>query len=151
MSSSNTIHFYSHNIGKYQCFSNFSSHPVTINGKIYPTTEHYFQAQKFPDYPNYMEAIRTSHTPYMAKKLGSTRNYKLRDDWEEVKEQVMEKCLYAKFTQHENIKNILLTTGDKILVEHTPYDKYWGDGLDGSGKNRLGILLMELREKLRES
>ena len=58
-------------------------------------------------------------------------------------------ALRAKFTQHEELKATLLGTGDAILVEHTANDSYWGDGGDGSGKNRLGQLLMKLREELR--
>ncbi len=61
----------------------------------------------------------------------------------------MREALKAKFTQNEDLKNILLETGDAILVEHTENDNYWGDGGDGNGKNMLGKLLMELREELR--
>jgi len=53
--------------------------------------------------------------------------------------------LKHKFTQNEHCKNILLSTGDCELIEHTTKDSYWGDGGDGSGKNRLGFLLMKLR------
>jgi ribA/ribD-fused uncharacterized protein len=54
----------------------------------------------------------------------------------------MREALFAKFTQHEELKAILLETGDAILVEHTEKDSYWGDGGDGSGKNRLGACLV---------
>lgn len=53
--------------------------------------------------------------------------------------------LTAKFTQNENIRLKLLETGDRKLIEHTDRDKFWGDGGNGEGKNRLGILLMKLR------
>lgn len=53
--------------------------------------------------------------------------------------------LKHKFTQNEHCRNVLILTRDRQLIEHTPKDKYWGDGGDGSGKNRLGILLMKLR------
>ena len=59
-------------------------------------------------------------------------------------------ALYAKFTQHERLTKMLLDTGDRKLVEHTTRDSYWGDGGDGSGQNRLGKLLMKLREELRK-
>ena len=72
----------------------------------------------------------------------------IRSDWVEVKEDVMLKALHAKFTQHIALKNILLGTGDRLLVQRSPDDRYWGDGGDGSGKNRLGILLMRLRKLL---
>lgn len=55
--------------------------------------------------------------------------------------------LRAKFTQNENLKKKLLETGDRILREHTGRDKYWGDGgKKFTGKNRLGFLLMEVRQ-----
>jgi len=56
----------------------------------------------------------------------------------------------ARFSQHEDLKRLLLDTGDAKLVEHTTNDDYWGDGGDGSGKNMLGRLLMEVREELRK-
>jgi hypothetical protein len=62
----------------------------------------------------------------------------------------MKDGLICKFTQDEDLKNILLGTGKSLLVEHTKNDSYWGDGGDGSGKNRLGKLLMEVREELRQ-
>ena len=60
----------------------------------------------------------------------------------------MREALRAKFTQHPALRSLLLSTGDETIVEHTENDNYWGDGGDGSGRNRLGVLLMELREKL---
>ena len=81
--------------------------------------------------------------------MGRSRKLPLRHDWESVKEQVMMDALRAKFTQHDDLKAILLGTGDATLVEHTANDSYWGDGGDGSGKNRLGHLLMQLRAELR--
>ena len=71
-----------------------------------------------------------------------------RSDWEQVKEDVMFKALQAKFTQHEYLRRMLVETKERKLVEHSPYDSYWGDGGDGSGKNRLGELLMILRGDL---
>ena len=58
--------------------------------------------------------------------------------------------LFHKFTQNEDMKKKLLQTKDSKLVEHTKNDKYWADGGNGSGQNRLGILLMKLRDQLRQ-
>lgn len=129
-------------------FSNFHANPIVIDGSTWPTTEHYFQAQKFNNNAIHFEKIRKATTPALAKTLGSTRSVKLRPDWEAVKEQVMAKALRAKFTQHESLKQYLLQTGDADLVEHTDRDKYWGDGGNGTGQNRLGHLLMQLRTEL---
>lgn len=141
------IHFYS-TTGDYGCFSNFSRHPVFLKGKRWPTSEHYFQAQKFAGEPD-EEEVRRANKPMLAAQMGRDRKRPLRRDWEAVKEQVMLDALRAKFTQHEELREILLGTGEAVLVEHTANDSYWGDGGDGSGKNRLGALLMRVREELR--
>jgi ribA/ribD-fused uncharacterized protein len=73
----------------------------------------------------------------------------LRPDWEAVKVDVMRRAVRAKFTQHTELRAILLETADAILVEHTARDAFWGDGGDGSGRNVLGQILMEVREELR--
>lgn len=146
MTSDNTIYFYSSS-GKYGCFSNFSNHPIRLEGKIWPTTEHYFQAKKFEG-TIFEEQIRKANTPGTAAKIGRKRSLPLRQDWELVKENIMLNALLAKFRQHSDIKQILLDTGDAKLVEHTVNDKYWADGGDGSGQNRLGHLLETVRSTL---
>jgi len=92
--------------------------------------------------------VRIAKTPSMSAKLGRSRSLPLRADWEVVKEDVMRDALRAKFDQHPKLKALLLSTGDAELIEHTRNDRYWADGGDGTGKNRLGILLMELRAEL---
>jgi ribA/ribD-fused uncharacterized protein len=141
------IHFYG-TTGEYGCFSNFSKHPVFLKGKRSPTSEHYFQAQKFAGEPD-EEEVRMAKTAMIAARMGRDRKRPFRRDWEAVKERVMLDALRAKFTQHEELTAVLLDTGDAVLVEHTANDSYWADGGDGSGKNRLGVLLMQLREELR--
>jgi len=129
-------------------FSNFSAHPIKLNGHTWPTTEHYFQGQKFPGTAQEKE-IRETKSPMIAARLGRSRKVPIRKDWEQVKENIMRDALRAKFTQHPELKALLLGTGDATLIEHTTNDSYWGDGGDGSGRNRLGLLLMELRGELR--
>ena len=85
----------------------------------------------------------------IAARLGRSRNAAIRADWEVVKVSVMADAVRAKFTQHENLREILLSTGDATIVEHTANDLYWGDGGDGTGKNMLGQVLMQIREELR--
>lgn len=129
-------------------FSNFAAFPVQLKGREWPTTEHYFQAQKFAG-TEYEETIRRANSPMIAARLGRSRAHPLRVDWESVKDEIMREALLAKFTQHPKLKSLLLSTGDAELVEHTKNDSYWADGGDGTGKNRLGKLLMELRPKFR--
>lgn len=87
----------------------------------------------------------------IAARLGRSRKQKLRRDWESVKDDIMRKAVLAKFTQHADLRTLLLSTADAKLVEHTENDSYWGDGGDGSGKNMLGRILMEVRTTLHES
>ena len=141
------IHFYGVR-EEHGCFSNFWRAPIRIDGKRWPTSEHYFQAQKFAGEPD-EEEVRLAKTPRQAADMGRDRRRPLRRDWESAKEAVMAKALAAKFAQHDDLRAVLLGTGDALLVEHTVNDSYWGDGGDGSGKNRLGHLLMRLRDELR--
>jgi len=142
------INFYSTK-EEYGCFSNFAAYPIKLQGKTWPTSEHYFQAQKFPGTAREVE-IRTTKSPMIAARLGRSRDFKLRHDWEAVKDAIMREAVLAKFTQHEDIRAVLLGTGDAKLVEHTTNDDYWGDGGDGHGKNKLGLILMSVREELRQ-
>ena len=132
------------------CFSNFYNAPIVIDGAEWKTSEHYFQAMKFATTdPAYMEKIKQVAKPGESARLGRSRSHPLRSDWEEVKDDIMRQALKAKFTQHPNLKKILMSTGKADLVEHTKNDRYWGDGGDGTGKNMLGTLLVELRESLK--
>lgn len=131
-------------------FSNFAHFPIKLAKKLWPTTEHYFQAQKFKDAKD-QEQIRQAKTPMIAAKLGRDRKKKLRRDWESAKVNVMRDALMAKFTQHDELKKLLLSTNEAKLIEHTENDDYWGDGGNGKGKNMLGKLLMQIREKLKNS
>lgn len=142
-----TINFYS-TIGDYGCFSNFSRHHLFLKDKMWKTSEHYFQAQKFAG-TSHEEELRLADSPMQVAKMGRDRKRPLRKDWEEIKDDIMREALRAKFTQNKELSKILLETGDAELVEHTTNDNYWGDGGDGSGKNMLGKFLMKLREELR--
>ncbi len=143
-----TINFYGTR-GPYGCFSNFSRHPVFLDGKRWPTSEHYFQAMKFPDNPERQELVRLAKSPGQSKKIGWRRDVPIRPDWDVHRDQVMLEVLRAKFTQHDELRETLLGTGEQKLVEHTSRDFYWGDGGDGSGQNKLGELLMQVRDELR--
>ena len=131
-------------------FSNFAPFPINVDGERWPTSEHYFQAQKFED-ESYRQTIRKTKSPMQAARLGRDRKQKLRRDWESVKVGIMRNAVMAKFTQHAELHSLLLSTGEAKIVEHTENDDYWGDGGDGSGKNMLGRILMEVRDKLRQA
>lgn len=143
-----TIPFYS-TADEYGEFSNFAAFPIRLDTQMWPTSEHYFQAQKFLA-AEHREEIRQAKSPMIAARLGRSRKKPLRRDWESCKVAIMRKAVLAKFTQHQELRELLLGTGDAKLVEHTSNDDYWGDGGDGHGKNMLGRILMEVREQLRD-
>ncbi|KAI5072874.1 hypothetical protein GOP47_0012980 [Adiantum capillus-veneris] len=153
------IHFYHQHKSPYGCFSNFYAAEIFLDGKKWPTTEHYFQAMKFPSDPALVERVRTTSTPSKAAAFGRDRRFPLRQDWNKefvgadgrttnTKLEVMRIALRAKFDQHPLLRQTLLSTRGCKLVERTANDHYWGDGGDGSGKNMLGKLLMGLRDSL---
>jgi hypothetical protein len=92
-------------------------------------------------------------SPSEAKRAG--RRVKLRSDWEEVKDNIMYELVLAKFSKYEDIRKVLLSTGDDEIVEVTTWhDLYWGvcgcPNCQGGGKNMLGKILMRVRDELRE-
>jgi N-glycosidase YbiA len=142
------IYFYSTR-DEYGCFSNFSRHGFELDGLWWETSEHYFQAQKFVTTDrDWFEKIREVKTPKDAAKMGRDRSHLLRSDWEQVKDSIMQQAVLRKFGTHADIREILLATGDELIVENAPGDYYWGCGKDGSGKNKLGQILMAVREIL---
>lgn len=142
------IYFYSTREEPYGCFSNFSAHGVQLEGEWWPTTEHFFQAQKFQNEKDRRD-ILVAPSPKEAANRGRDRSRPLRPDWEEIKDDVMRQAIRAKFTGHPKLREILLATGDEEIVENTSHDYYWGCGKNGGGKNMLGLILMEVRAELR--
>ena len=138
------IKFYRIN-DEYGDFSNFAPYPIWLDNKLWKTTEHYFQAMKFTDKKK-QEKIRAMDRPKDAAVNG--RKWEgLRDNWEWIKESVMKTALRAKFDQHPKLRELLFSTGSAKIVEHTARDSFGGDGGDGTGRNALGRLLVELREE----
>ena len=136
----------------YGCFSNFSLHPIQLEGTYWQTVEHYYQAQKFVGTENQglIQVIRDAPTPMEAAKLGRDRTLKLRPDWEQMKPQVMWQGVLTKFLTHTDIQAILLDTGEELIVEDSPTDYYWGCGQDKTGQNQLGKTLMNVRKEIRQ-
>ncbi|MEM7302034.1 MAG: NADAR family protein [Pseudomonadota bacterium] len=149
MTYTDTIYFYAQT-DDHSEFSNFAPYGVEMEGQWWRTVEHYFQAMKFHD-SGYQEKIRLSNKPRDAKALGMTRKLPLRDDWESVKDTIMLEAVRKKFQTHEVPRNLLLGTGEAMIVENAPMDSYWGCGPDGQGLNKLGKILMQVREELRAS
>ena len=133
--------------GEYAFLSNYSASPFRINYVLFPTMEHYFQANKADNQNDYLH-IAYAPTPGEAKRLG--RKIQLRPDWEEIKDNVMLTGLRKKFANPE-LRNLLLATGDEELVEGNYWgDTYWGV-CNGVGQNKLGKLLMQVREEIKNN
>lgn len=132
--------------GEYFFLSNFYMRNIeTVNG-VFPSVEHMFMAEKSTSTEDY-EMIRQSSSPKEARQIG--RIIELRSDWEDVKDEIMYEACYYKFSQHEDLRQRLLATDDKVLVEGNKWgDDYWGK-CTPNGKNVLGKILMRVREELR--
>lgn len=116
------------------------------------TVEHYYQAQKFVGTSDavIIPLIHNAETPELAAALGRNPTHQIRLDWEEVKTQVMREAVLKKFLTHTDIREILLTTGDNLIVENSPTDYFWGCGAEKTGHNHLGKVLMSVREEIRK-
>lgn len=131
--------------GPYYWLSNFYEAPVVYGGRRYRSNEAAFQASKCPGQASEFVDLN----PSQAKRLG--RHIKLRDDWEQVKDGIMYEICRQKFLQNPSLLQKLLATGDKPLIEGNTWgDKYWGV-CNGVGQNRLGQILMRVRQELREA
>ena len=138
------IYFYS-NKEEYGWLSNFERSEEMVDGIIYQTNEHYYQSEKAVS-KDIKEWIINAPSPYLAMKAGrSLREKELYPGWNDVKFYVMYVGLVAKFTQNPVLKEKLLNTGSANLHEDSPDDLIWGV----KGEDRLGKLLMKVREELR--
>jgi len=162
----------------YGAFSNFSRHPVSIYDRIWSTSEHAFQGMKFwPHRPDLVDKVHIAATPTDSTLIGRNRANPVRQDWDlpptggmrrppvtiddgvyrdiaaepvfsRTKDVFMYEIVLAKFSQHEELKALLLGTGDQPLVEDAVHDPYWGWGCSHNGHNKLGRILMLVRSEL---
>ena len=143
------------------CLSNWYPAEFAVDHVVYATTEHYMMAHKaklFGDTTMY-QAILHAKTPKEAKALGRRVTGFTNEVWNTHRIDIVTAGNEAKFSQHEQLKQFLLSTGDAVLVEASPYDKIWGIGMAGDnpnvtnpenwkGLNLLGFALMEVRNRL---
>ena len=159
----NRILYFTRDRAAFRFLSHFFPASILMDGETWATVEHYYQAQKSQD-PAYRQAIRNALSPGMAKRLAAPPHAPRRVsgqswfrkngdvprlDWHEVKLGIMRGADLAKFTQHGELGEMLLATGDAELIEDSPAEPYWGTGSDGKGLNWAGRVLMEVREQLR--
>jgi len=126
---------------QYYFLSNFYEHPLVYKGRLYQSSEAAYQAAKSPG----NEHLFTSLNAGKSKRLG--QKIVCRDDWNDVKIDIMRDILLVKF-RDSTLQDMLLSTGDAELIEgNTWNDTFWGQCPVGTGENMLGKLLMEVREK----
>lgn len=144
--------------------SNFSAFSLTWKTLHFPTSEHAYHWEKFQtnvkalDGSTYAsrrsiaaEAVRNTGSAHEAFKEAKRWEFLRRGDWDEVKVDIMRDILRAKVNQHSYVHRKLLDTGDRILVEDSWRDRFWGWGPNRDGQNMLGILWMEIRDELRRT
>lgn len=130
-----------------------AGYPITLYGTRCRTSEHLYQALKFPEHPEIQSAILSVASPMGAKMVAKKHRKLIRPDWEEIKLPVMAYCLRAKLKSNfEKFGDLLLSTGEADVVEiSSKHDTYWGCVLQGEslvGQNCLGVLLTSLRDEL---
>lgn len=145
------IKFYRANERPYGAFSNLYQRPVEFDGLVFPTSEHAYQAGKARK-PEVRDWLLAAPSPALvAMAAHGLYVWDVHPDWSKTKFDRMRAVLRAKFTQHEDLRELLLSTGSARLVEAATVDnavnRLWGE-VDGVGKNMLGVLLMELRSEL---
>lgn len=130
--------------GKYRWLSNFWKAPVIFDGLWFPTVENAYQAAKERTRQQRMSYMNVK--PEMAKKMGC--DVELRDDWENVKFDIMHDLVFQKFNDNEKLGGKLLATGEVSIIEDNTWgDIYWGV-CKGVGENNLGKILMDVRDSL---
>jgi len=142
--------------GKHKFLSNFYSPcPVTYEGMTFPSTEHAYQAAKFTDKKLRVQLLK-ENKPVDVKRLARKleREGNRRDDWNDIKIDVMEGLVMQKFTRYNDLKTSLINTGNARLVEgNTWHDNIWGvcscpKCVGITGQNHLGKVLMRVRKEV---
>lgn len=142
-------------VGKYGFLSPYAKFPIKmrIDGKEYdfPSVEHYYQAMKFEPHDSRFELIRNLENPDEARLLTKTAEYKInrRKDFDKNKFAIMEAGLRAKFAQNPQAAELLKQTGDAVLIKSCEVCYKCGFG-EGSGKNRMGKILMKIRQEIQK-
>lgn len=135
-------------------FSNFSAFSITMKvGSAeldWMTAEHAYQAHKFSGSWEIPDKIFHARSAYDAKRIAREHATEVRPDWDAVKLAAMEEILRCKIRQHPYVRQKLIGTGARVLVEDSPTDSFWGRGPEWQGRNELGKLWMRLRKELND-
>ncbi len=140
----NKLLFYSQNSPYYE-LTNFYPAVISVGGKIWPSSEHFYQAMKFTDQA-LQEQIRQSQTQRQAYIIANKHKDHVRADWDRIHLGVMALAVYTKFAQYEQLANLLLSTGNQVLIQDSGHkDRIFGAGAQYIGRNYLGRILMLVR------
>lgn len=140
--------FYAGEFGYFM--SNFSAFEVQYDGQNWKTSEHAYQAAKFPKASPVYNKILVASSAHNALKLARRYADDKRTGWDDAEKiRVMTAVVRAKHDQHEYIQRQLQETGNAELIENAPRDAFWGRGPDWKGRNELGKIWMKLREEMR--
>ena len=141
------IYFNAAKLEPYREFDNRYPAKFTLDGKEWSSVEHYYQAMKFPEFPEFQEEIRLTPGASAAAKLGKTKDPSkpIRADWKEQREAILRTALNAKFDQNPSLEKMLMDTYPRPLVFADANDAFWGYGRTKMGQNKLGTLLMNIR------
>ena len=133
--------------------SNFGAYPLEVNGIAIPTSEALYQACRFPEEPDLQRLVISQPNPMAAKIEANKKADRTRADWFDTNVRLMRWVLRVKLAcNYESFGDLLDSTGEMPIVEHSRRDVFWGARYEGSelvGVNALGRLLMELREEYR--
>ena len=148
------VRFYRASEKPYGAFSNLYRREIEFEGEKFATSEHAYQAGKARK-PEVRKWLLEAPSPaLLAMAAHGLYVWDINSDWSKIKFDRMKRVLQAKFTQHEDLKHLLLSTGTARLVESATVDnavnRLWGE-VNGVGKNKLGELLMEVRAELVET
>jgi ribA/ribD-fused uncharacterized protein len=141
------IYFNAGKMKEYQEFDNRYPAKFTLDGVEWPSVEHYYQAMKFPEFPELQEQIRKLPKVTEAMKLGKTKDPSkpIRADWKDQRGPIVRRAVFAKFGQNPALKKLLLDTYPRPLIFADANDSFWGYGRTKQGQNKLGQTLMEYR------
>jgi ribA/ribD-fused uncharacterized protein len=142
----NSIKFYDDDTPYYEFTNFYEGAPFKVKGVEFKTPEHYYQWQKFND-PIARSRIVNAPTARIASDIAEQNKHLVILNF--VKDTAMLNALREKFSRYRDLGKLLVSTSDRQLILHNMYDDYWSDGGDGSGSNKFGRLLMQIRNELR--
>lgn len=135
---------------RFYALDSFAAYSIELWGKKFPTAEHAYQWKKYSESnPALAEQIFQAENPNAVKKLSDVHKQEVSETFTAQKVAVMEEIVRAKANQHEKIRALLAESGNKVIIENSPDDAFWGAGPHNDGQNMLGKIWMKIRDELK--